>query len=242
MIPPGLVTYSDGEIEQLARMELRRRPDVDFRAPINLEVLVENEEDVEMEVMYGLVYRHKVEGCVCKRYMSNKLVVGVDQTILAGPWHGYNAVLGEEYAHIRLHPALFLYVETVEDFIKLQSDPEWRRFERDARKFSAAIRMPPELLSLEAEQLYVRTIREEGFVDPNTIEKSIRNRLADSFRVNPDEMQRRICSWPCDLRSRIVASVQSQSLILVPESWALKAVPPSHLRTKNGLLDREPSP
>lgn len=242
MIPQGLITYSDAEIERLARDALRRRPDVDLKAPINVELLVENEANVSLEIMYGLVHKHRVEGCVCKKYMSHELIVGVDQQILAGAWPAYNAVLGEEYAHIRLHPALFLYVETATDFIRLQADPQWPRFEGDARRFSSAIRMPAELVCQAAEVIYARVVREDGFGNAVTIEKAVRNRLAVEFRVSLDDMQSRICSWPCDLRSRILASVQARSLVLIPESWSIRAVPPPHGDVFAGTKRRREAP
>lgn len=234
MIPQGLITYRDSEIERLAQDTLRRRPDVEFKAPINIELLVENEANVSLEVMYGLVHKHRVEGCVCKKYMSHELIVGVDQVMLAGPWPAYNAVLGEEYAHIRLHPALFLYVETAADFVGLQADPQWPRFERDARRFSAAIRMPTELVCPEAEAIYGHVVREDGFGNVVAIEKSIRNRLAEHFRVSLSDMQSRMQSWPCNLLDRIRMSIQSRSLTLIPGSWSLRAVPAPHSNTFAG--------
>jgi hypothetical protein len=225
MIPDGLVTYTRNEIERFARDLLRRRPDVRFAPPINLEKLIELSANVTLKLS-ELQVSHRVEGCVCKEAMSRQLTVIVDTAIHAGPWHRYNSVLGEELAHIHLHGSLFLFVNSIEDFISLQHDPQWPVFERDAKLLSTAIRMPPELVIAAAENAYPKIVDEHGFGDFMKIEKLLRNELAGLFRVSPDDMQRRLMCWPCDIRNRLVNSVQAASDSLIPDSWTVSVQPP----------------
>jgi len=227
MIPNGLVHYTAGDIERLSVELLKSRPDVDFEPPINLEWLIENAKDIRLELDDELFVRHRVEGCVCKRYMSRELTIYVDTSICsAASWIEYSEVLGEEFAHAILHQALIHMVNTKEDFIELQSDPEWPRYERDAKAFGLAIRMPAELVVREAERIYPRVVDEYGFGDFMQVEMQMRNRLATRFRASPQEAQRRISSWQCNIRNRLVNSVQTQSNDLVPNTWILKAEPP----------------
>ena len=151
MIPDGLVKYSALQLEELAIQTLRRRPDVDFAPPINLELLIENMPNGMLELREGLRFNHRTEGCVCKEKFSKRLTVLIDWSVYSGPWVKYNAVLAEEFAHITLHPALFNFVQTPDDFVELQSDPQWSMFEGDARRFSLAIRLPELLLIREIE-------------------------------------------------------------------------------------------
>ncbi len=145
-IPGDLVRYSQGQIECMAKELSRSRPDVPNLAPINVERLIENSPDVDLQIRESLKTRHRVEGCVCKERHSKNLTVFVDMGVFRGPWANYNTVLGEEFAHIKLHGALFLKVQAIEDFLQLQRHEQWHRIERDAKAFSRAIRLPFELI------------------------------------------------------------------------------------------------
>ena len=227
MLPKGIIDYTTFDLERMAAELLRRRVDIKPDAPINMELLVENTRDVELEIRSGLLYQHKVEGCVCKQGLSRTLTVMVDWTIYKDPsWGPYYAVLGEEFAHIHLHQSLLLLVNSVEDFLELQADPQWRRYERDAKRFSLAIRMPPHLVDKHASEIYRRIVTECGFEDAVRIEKLVRNQLAELFRVPVDDAFKRMSEWPCNTRTRILNSVQTGSLELLPDDWVVTASPP----------------
>jgi hypothetical protein len=227
-LPSGLVSYTPLQLERLAEELFLRRPDIDFVAPVNMERLL-NHPDIDLRPEMGLRAKHRVEGCVCKQFMSRQLTVYVDWTIaMIGPWSGYNAVLAEEFAHIHLHQAVVHSINEIEDFLEIQRDPQWRRIERDARTFGAAIRMPCKLVIQHAEREYRRVISEHGFVDPVRTEMTIAAAIAGNFRVNPEEMRHRMVEWPCNLRSRIFNSVMSRSDELAPDDWSLELRPPNH--------------
>lgn len=229
MIPKGLINYSELELDRMHRELFRRRPDVAFCAPVNLEKLLQNTKNV-VEIRYvsdGMMGKHKVAGCVCKRFMSHDIEIWVDAYYLTRPWAEYSAVLGEEFAHIYLHPALFLYVDSIEDFVQLQCDPEWPRFEGDAKRFSTMVRMPAQLVIDAAEKAYPAAVDEHGFGDSVKIEKILRNALVPVFRVAPIEMQRRMVEWPCLLRDRIAQSVRvSSSALLSVNDSSIEAFDP----------------
>jgi hypothetical protein len=230
MIPEGLISYSPMELERMAAEDLRRRPRLDFEAPINLEFLLQDTENVNVELMHGLRVDHQVEGCVCKQYMTKQITVFIDSRVYAGPWAEYNEVLGEEYAHIRLHAALFndvkACVDSVESFVELQRDPQWHRYEGDARRFSAAIRMPPKLVLNAAADAYEGIVSEFGFSDAAAIENRLRHRLAQKFRVTLGAMRSRLTEGPCDIRNQLLNSIQSRSTTMLPSDWTVTATPP----------------
>lgn len=223
MIPPGLVHYTTGELEERAAMCFRRRPDIEFAPPINIEALIENMADVRLKLRRRLKADFKTEGCVCMQPFTKMRTVVIDFGIYAGPWPAYNAALGEEYAHIVLHPSLFLFVKTPEDFVSLQQDPQWRLFEGDARRFSLAIRLPERLVVMEAGRAYSRIVDEFGFGDGDLIEQLIVNKISEGFRVPPKDAYRRITTYPCDLRDRVRNSVQARRGSLIPGSWVVSA-------------------
>lgn len=227
MIPDGLVTYSAAEIETLAEQDLRRRPDIDPSAPINLELLIERLPNVDLEPRDGLAAEFQCEGCICGlENDKSRTIVLVDKAIYRGPWANYNVVLGEEYAHLKIHPSLSLYVSTPQDFIELQNDTKWEYFERDARRYSLAIRMPVKLVRVEVERAYARVVDEHGFGDAARIEAYIRNELAQRFRVPLVDAKRRLSTTPCDIRDSLLNSIQSRSLELLREDWTVRAVAP----------------
>lgn len=226
-IPKDLVTYSKVELEQMAALELRRRPDVSFLPPINVELLIENSSDICLKPLGGLRSKHRVAGCVCKKFMSRDLTVFVDEEIYCGCWPEYNEVLGEEYAHIRLHRSLFNLVQEVEDFVSLQQDPQWPNFESDARYFSMAVRMPRDLLVSQTEQIYPVFVNHYGFSDAKIILSKIRANLAETFKTSMSEMTRRFHHLKELLNDRIEKSVLSRSQTLIHNDRPYKAVVPN---------------
>lgn len=222
-----LVEFTTTQLEGLSQQVFRTRPDIELAIPVNLELLIEDLPNVSLVVKENLVVAHSIEGYVRKQeVLGHDIEVVVDKNIVDGNWPRYNAVLGEEFAHLELHMALVHAVQTVDDFIQLQRDPAWPQYERDAKWFSLAMRMPAALLVQEAERLYPKIVDEHGYGDTARVEKFLRNSLAELFRVPPADMQRRMMDWPCHILQRIESSVQAKADFLIPTSWSLRAVSP----------------
>lgn len=223
----SLVEYTPGQLECIANEIHRRRPDVDFSVPINLELLIEDLPNTSLEIKDGLCLDHSIEEYVCKQaVLGKRMEIRVDKHIANGNWATYNAVLGEEFSHLTIHMALVYAVMNAEDFIELQRDPAWPQYERDAKTLSRALRMPMELLVPEAERLYSQVVAEYGFGTPATTEKFLRNSLSERFRVPPSDMQARMMSSPCHISRRVEISVLTQKDILVPLDWTIRTKPP----------------
>jgi hypothetical protein len=218
--------YTPMEVERFAWETLRKRPDIAFETPINLERLLIKLPNVDLQYEMGLRNDHRVEGCVCKEFMSRTITVWIDFHIMCGPWDGYHRVLGEEYAHIQLHPFIFENINSIEDFVEMQSHPQWARMEGDARRFSRAIRMPPTLVADELERLYPQVVNEVGFGNVEAVENRLKLRMAALFRVSPTEMMRRIADPPCNLRDQLLNSLQARSETLLESGWTVRAIPP----------------
>lgn len=212
----GLVEYTRSQLECLAANLLRRRVDIPFRAPIRVQRLLESR-DVFVKPMSGLLNKYSVEGAVCNEFMTRRLTVFIDYHLMNGPDDArYNAVIGEELAHIELHRSQIHQVKCVEDFLELRRCKQWRQIERDARTFSAAVRMPESLITRHADAIYRQTVDDLGFGEPHTIAKVFRNRLAELFVVPVDDMHARLVQWPCSISARVIASVQAASDTLLP--------------------------
>jgi hypothetical protein len=216
-----LIGVTPSQIECMVRELFKRRQDVRCEPPIRLEWLIENEENVQLETVMGLRAAHGVEGGIWKQEGSRQLTVFVDYGICIGPWPEYAAVLAEEFAHLVLHRALLIQVKSIEDFIALQKNPEWERYERDARRYSRALRMPAGPFVFEAQRLYEQVVAGGSFGDVDTVEKLVRNGLCQKFRVPHDDALRRMLTYPCEISRRIQASVLSYSPTLLPAGAVL---------------------
>lgn len=227
MIPKNLATYSDNDLEEIARKTLQSRPDVEHSAPINVEWLLEGLPNfAEIDLVEGLQHKHQVEGMVLKHVDGDrKLLVRIDLAIFRGPWHHYNKVLCEEFAHITIHESLFLYVTSEEDFFELQRDPQWERHERDARRFSDAIMMPSDLLGIEASRFYPSIVDEHGFGDTLSVYELLISKLASRFRVSTPDMRRRLQHSQVGLENRLLNSLQTRNTELLPVGWSAEARP-----------------
>jgi len=223
----GLIEYSPSQIECMVTELFKRRPDVKASPPVRLEWLIENSEDLALETDMALQSNHKVQGGIWKEPNTRKLTIFVDWYIATKrPWPEYNAVLGEEFAHIQLHQSLIIQVRSVEDFLALQRDPNWYRYERDARRYSRALRMPGTAFVAAAEETYREVRREFGFIEPDRMESHIQHRLAQQFRVPADDAQRRMRDMMFRIDERIQLSVLARQIELLPLDCIITAKPP----------------
>lgn len=231
----GLIEYSDAELEQKAHEYLRRRQDVQFKIPVNAEALLENCEGVgDVDTIQGIVKMTRTEGVVCRHLNQRDLRIFLDEEVVDfGSRATLSAVLTEELAHILLHKAIFFQVKSVGEFIEVLRSPQWHRIERDAKVFSAAIRMPFKNLILAAEGTYPDIVDEHGFSDVATIQKLVRNAIAEKFAVPPEDAQRRLMQWPCRVYDRVAISAQCRLSRLAPADAVPQLV---HARTKQKLI------
>ncbi|MGD9710438.1 MAG: hypothetical protein AB7V46_00015 [Thermomicrobiales bacterium] len=179
-----------------------------------------------LDTMVGLVEEYGVEGAICSRFLSDEIHVLVDAGIADSSDDArFNAVIGEEFAHIQIHQGLLLTIDSVESFLQVQADPYWPRFELDARNYSAAIRMPCQLVEDEAQRLYPEIADEIGFGQTRQIERALTAKMARSFVVPFDDMESRLLNWPCEIFRRVERSVLDCSLELVGDNPMSKIKP-----------------
>jgi len=217
VVVDGLVEYTISQLECQAQHFLRQRVDVPFRAPINVEVLLENMPGVTIRPKSNLIAQYSVEGAVCNDpETSDGRRVYIDFNLMNGFNDArYNAAVAEELAHLVLHPAMLMQVKSVEDFLEIRKCDQWKRIEVDARRFSAAIRMPESLIKESASAVYREIVDEHGFGDPLSIAKLVRNRLAQLFVVPLQDMHSRLIQWPCEVYAKVIASVVESSPVLI---------------------------
>jgi hypothetical protein len=204
----GLVEYSDPQLEQMAHAYLGERVDVQFRVPVNVEALLEGCPNVDVDDVADIMKYTRTEGCVCRHMNGKDLKVFIDRDIIdSGPRADYLAVVAEELAHVVLHPAIFMQIKSFPQFLEVQRSPLYHRIERDAKRFSLAIRMPPKNLVCAAEKMYPEIASEHGFESIWAVQKLLRNSLADQYCVPQKDMHGRLMQWPCFVYDRVAATV-----------------------------------
>jgi len=222
MVPTEFPEYTTKEIERRAANLLKAKCGQNPHPPIDLELLLESMPGVRLDIITNLRLRHNVEGCVCKELESGLIYVYVDAEIARNEFH-YRTVIGEELGHIQLHAKLIESLQCVDDFLDIQHHCDWMIAERDARSFGRAIAMPFPALVKEAEAIYESLVDVAGFGDRNAIEKYLRNGLADTFGVRPDDIQRRLVRPPSNILERVALSIRKCSSELLP--IVLEALP-----------------
>ncbi|HEY2416183.1 MAG TPA: hypothetical protein VGI40_28335 [Pirellulaceae bacterium] len=227
----GLIEYTDIQLEQTAHDYLQSRKDVQFKIPVNVEDLLQHAEGVgDVDTVEGISKYTGTEGAVCRYGGGNELIIYFDAETADGPTPAFYAVVGEELAHVILHKAIFIQVKSFPEFLEVQNSPQWNRMERDARRLSAAIRMPYKNLVLNAESLYPDIVDEHGFSDVWEIQKLLRNALSEKFFVPPEDMHKRLMQWPCLVYQRANVSIQAKKNRLVNEDATLRVYRPTTQR------------
>ncbi len=228
----GVVEYPDHQLEQMAHDYLRTRSDVQFKIPVNVEAMLEGCPNVDIEDIPDMVKFARTEGCLCRHMNGKDLRLFIDRNIIDhAPCANYLAVLAEELAHVVLHPAIFMQIKSFPEFLEVQRSPLYHRIERDARRFSAAIRMPYKNLVCAAEQLYPEIVDEHGYDHVWTVQKLLRNALAEKFCVPQVDMHSRLMQWPCHVYDRVSATVLCKLGKLLSAAEADRIAP--RLKQKN---------
>lgn len=217
----SIPSYTRLELERSASSLLSSRPGVSDSAPVAIGVLLEKMPDYAFTIPCPLLAdRIGTEGMVLTpTFMHRVLVVVIDHAIMAqrdpAP---YNMTLAEEIGHMHLHRSVMLDIESIEEFMMLQEHPRWEFAESDARFWGRAILMPAHLLEPVADRIYRRLTASLGFVDLFHFSAVFTSHLATTFEVPLHDAQKRLDSYPGDLRGRLEKSFAARSDTLLSPS------------------------
>ncbi len=123
----------------------------------------------------------------------------------------YRMTVAEELAHLKLHREAIDGMEKPDDFRKLHNHPQWTEIERNAKRFAAAILIPPKHLSLQAREGYseiVGVLNRQGITPTQpVVEKWLCTRLAKRFEVSETAMRIRMREWPEKITDKIASAI-----------------------------------
>jgi len=173
------------------------------RAYIDIEWVIEASVGLEIRPVPGLRERWLLEGMLCCLEGAGYCII-VDERLLDQAAPRYRFTLGEELGHYVLHASCLPRVKTLPEGLKqYRQIQNWRRADRNARRFAAAVLMPMASLTRSIERVYRACVRTAGFEDPERIrsflvdyvvaEYEVSREAADyRFRENRGYLDRRI--------------------------------------------------
>ena len=212
MIPEQLPNYAVKELEREATEFLRKALPQGVQIPIDVDFLLETREGVDLDYWPKLEANHGVVGAVLRDLDSDCFLVYVDED-LADADHRrnfYRMTVAEELAHVVLHAEVIKQVVTIDDFRQLQQHKMWYQAERNAKRFAAALLMPPEELLRKSNRIYSELVRTAGYGYVEAIKKYLCSRAAQLFEVSPKTMSFRLGEWPMRVNKKVEEAMDAR--------------------------------
>lgn len=207
---PEPPTFDALELERLAREFLGQHFGSDIIIPVDVDLLVERVDGVDLDYWPGLRANHGIEGMIARDPKSGLLFVFIDDKLADTKPTRYRMTVAEELGHLVLHSKMTAQVQTPADFKQLQQHYRWKQMERNAKRFAAAILMPGDALTLQAERLYPRLVKVAGYGNAPAILGQLAVTLAKKFEVSTLTMEYRLDEWPMRIKKRVEESVRDR--------------------------------
>ncbi len=207
---PEPPTYDALELERVAREFLGQHFGSDIIIPVDVDLLVERVDGVDLDYWPGLRANHRIEGMIARDPKTGLLFVFIDDKLADTKPTRYRMTVAEELGHLVLHPKMIDQVQTPADFKQLQQHYRWKQMERNAKRFAAAILMPGDALTLQAERLYPQLVKVAGYGNAPAILGQIAVTLAKKFEVSTQTMEYRLDEWPMRLKARVEEAVRNR--------------------------------
>lgn len=203
-------------IEWRARRLLGGRDGSLAAASVDVEAALENEADVQLEIVPGLIPRFSVQACAV--VTSDGLKLLVDRIVAdSRPMASYRELLAHTYAPVALWKADTSW--TANWFLAAQSSAAWQQRQRDCERFALATLLPANAVLTRAEAAFTEIVQQQGWVEVDAAVRTLRNRLAEQFAVPTALIHRRLLGWPCHLYGRVAQALAAQEPTLPPLDW-----------------------
>ena len=195
----ALPQYPANELERIAAARLAARFPDGVSIPIDIDYLVESEPGVTLDVMLGLRDGYGVAGAVLAHPdEGDRLTVLIDANVADGAAAFYRFTVAEELGHVVLHRDVLRGVRTLEQVVALHQAPAYYdTLDRNAKRFAAAVLMPPTNLRDDARVLCT-PLRAAGH-DMTALSGKLTIRLAQRYGVSTTAMGYRLKEWPCSV-------------------------------------------
>lgn len=198
----GLPAYSAAQIERLAEQLLAAAFPGGVPIPVDVDYLIESDPAVSLDTMRGLEEQCGVTGAVLVHPVEDRLTVLIDEAVADGRPAFYRFTLAEELGHLVLHRPVLKEIRSLEQVVELQRSPTYYNvMDRNAKRFAAAVLMPPRQLRRDADELFgsLRAARFEGAA----LTSKLVIRLAQRYAVSTAAMRFRLTEWPVEVEDAV---------------------------------------
>lgn len=211
---PAAREYSVAEIERRAAELLRRHCGTPVPIPVDVDLLLEREPGVTLDYRPGLRQVHGVVGAVARERGTGRLIVLIDAQVADHNPNLYRFTVAEELGHVILHRPLIEKVRTLREAKALHASEEYRRMDRNAKRFAAAVLMPPAEVLRDAAEVYPQLVAAAGFGNVEAVQGYLVDRLARRYRVSTQAMRIRLGEWPIRVLDRVAAAMRERLAFL----------------------------
>jgi len=203
VVTASLPQYPANELERIAAARLAARFPGGVTIPVDIDYLVESEPGVTLDVMRGLRDGYGIAGAVVAHpEEGDRLTVLIDSNVADGAVAFYRFTVAEEFGHIVLHRDVLRSVRTLEQVAALHQSPAYYdTLDRNAKRFAAAVLMPPAILRDDA-HAFCTPLRAAGH-DMKALNGKLTIRLAQRYGVSTTAMGIRLCEWPCSVADAV---------------------------------------
>lgn len=214
MILPAPRVYPVAEVERRGADLLRRHCSVPVPIPVDVDLLLEREPGITLDYRPGLRQVHGVVGVVVRYRGTDRLDVLIDAGVADHNPNFYRFTVAEELGHVILHRPVIEQVRTLRAAKALQASEGYWRMDRNAKRFAAAVLMPPAEVLRDAAELYPQLVTAAGFGNVEAVEAYLVDRLARRYRVSTQAMRIRLGEWPIRVLDRVAAAMRERLAFL----------------------------
>lgn len=202
--------YSVAAIERRAADLLRRHYGTRVQIPVDVDLLLEREPGVTLDYHLRLREVHGVVGVVLHERRTGRLIVLIDAQVADHNPNFYRFTVAEELGHVILHRPLIEKIRTLREAEALHASEEYRGMDRNAKRFAAAVLMPPKEVLRDAEEIYPQLVAVAGFGDVEAVQGHLVNQLIRRYRVSTQAMRIRLGEWPIRVLDRVAAAMREE--------------------------------
>ena len=140
----------------------------------------------------------------------------IDEKIIDHIPNFYRFTLAEEIGHIILHAEVIDEVDSEEKVGELLEWEGYHNMDYQAKRFGAAILMPPAHITRSAERIYPKLVEVAKFRDFDAVKDWLASTMSKEFQVSQQAMTNRLShAYPMGIYNRVDQSMMDRSDILL---------------------------
>ena len=202
--------YSVGYLQRQAADLLRRHYGRAVPIPVDPDLLVEREPGITLDYLLGLQQTYGLAGAVVRYRGTRRLFILIDAKVADRDPNFYRFTVAEELGHVPLHRDVIDKVQTLKEAAALQAWQGYRLMDRNAKRFAAAVLMPPAEVLRDAREMYPQLVSVAGFKATDAVQSYLVDRLARKYRVSSQAMRIRLGEWPIRVMDKVAAAMRER--------------------------------